>query len=47
MIDKEYISYSKCFKSKGETSHFPEYLSFLLKNKDNKKPTNYRQCYTK
>jgi len=47
LVKKQYVSYSKCFKPKEESKLLPEYLVFLLKNKDTKKPMNYRQCYTK
>jgi hypothetical protein len=38
LVKKQYVSYSKCFKPKEESKLLPEYLVFLLKNKDTKKP---------
>lgn len=46
-MEKQYASYSKCFKPKEESKFIPKYLDLLLKNKNTKIPTNYRQYYKK
>ena len=48
-MNEQHIPYSKYFKSKGESPFIPEYLIYILDNKDKrpKKRANYHAMYNK
>lgn len=45
MAKKLYIDYSKCCKPKDDVHTIPEYLVYMLRNKNNKTHVDYTNFY--